>query len=153
MTKYRKQVLGGEIGRCVRDLDREVCRTQGVEILEGAVGLDYVHIQVSCPPNLSPSKLIQYDKGKRSRKLLAEFKPLEKRYWGRQIWACVYVVASSGNVADDAIMAYIQGQEGTEPGDGGESLGAQAVSGRATVHSSRPRTYRLQPVVIQFFSR
>ena len=122
VTKYRKKVLGGEVGRRLRDLIREVCRTQDVEILEGAISLDHVHILVSCPPNLSPSKLMQYVKGKSSRKLLAEFKPLHKQYWGRHLWARGYFVASSGNVTDEAIAAYIQGQDGTEPGDGGDNF-------------------------------
>ena len=121
-TKYRKKTLGGEVGRRLRDLIREVCRTNDVEILEGAVSLDHVHILVSCPPNLSPSKLMQYIKGKSSRKLLAEFKPLEEQFWGRHLWARGYFVASSGDVTDEAIAAYIQGQDGTEPGDGGDKF-------------------------------
>ena len=122
VTKYRKKALGGEVGRRLRELVREVCRANDVEILEGAVGVDHVHILVSCPPNLSPSKLMQYVKGKSSRKLLAEFKSLQKQYWGRHLWARGYFVASSGNVTDEAIMAYIQGQDGTEPGDGGDNF-------------------------------
>jgi len=54
--------------------------------------------------------------------LLMEFKPLQKQYWGRHLWARGYFVASSGNVTDEAIMAYIQGQSGTEPGDGGDNF-------------------------------
>jgi len=122
VTKYRKKVLGGEVGRRLRDVIREVCRTQDVEILQGAVSQDHVHILVSCPPNLSPSKLMQYVKGKSSRKLLAEFKPLQRQYWGRHLWARSYFVASSGNVTDAAIAAYIQRQDGTEPGDGGDNF-------------------------------
>ena len=93
-----------------------------MEILEGAVSVDHVHILVSCPPNLSPSKLMQYVKGKSSRKLMMEFRTLEKQYWGRHMWARGYFVASSGNVTDEAIAAYIKGQEGTEPDDGGDNF-------------------------------
>lgn len=49
-------------------------------------------------------------------------KPLQKQYWGQHLWARGYFVASSGNVTDEAIMAYIQGQDGTEPGDGGDNF-------------------------------
>jgi putative transposase len=122
VTKYRKKVLAGEVGQRVRDLIREICRTNEVEILEGAVSADHVHILVSCPPNLSASKLMQYIKGKSSRKLLMEYKHLQKQYWGRHLWARGYFVASSGNVTDEAIMAYIRTQDGTEPGDGGDAF-------------------------------
>ena len=34
-TKYRKPVLVGEIGHSVRDLIREICRSEDIEILQG----------------------------------------------------------------------------------------------------------------------
>ena len=122
VTKYRKKVLAGPVGERLRDLIREVCRTNDVEILQGSVSQDHVHVLVSCPPNLSPSKLMHYLKGKSSRTLLMEFKHLQKAYWGRHLWARGYFVASSGNVTDEAIMAYLREQEGTEPCDGGDNF-------------------------------
>ena len=40
VTKYRKKVLTGAVGTRVRDLVREVCRTNEIEILQGAVSAD-----------------------------------------------------------------------------------------------------------------
>ncbi len=122
MTKYRKAVLTGEVGVRLRDLVREICRTHEIEILQGSVSRDHVHVLLSCPPNLSPSKVMQYIKGKSSRKLMMEFKHIQKQYWGRHLWARGYFVASSGNVTDEVIMEYILQQEGTEPGDGGDNF-------------------------------
>ena len=122
VTKYRKSVLTGEVGIRLRELVREVCRSNDIEILQGAVSRDHVHVLLSCPPNLSPSKIMQYIKGKSSRKLLQEFRHLQKQFWGRHLWARGYFVASSGNVTDEAIMAYIQQQDGTEPDDGGDDF-------------------------------
>lgn len=122
VTKYRKPVLTGAVAVRARDLVREVCRANEIEILEGAVSNDHVHVLLSCPPNLSPSKIMQFIKGKSSRKLMMEFKHIQKQYWGRHFWARGYFVASSGNVTDEAIMAYIRGQEGTEPDDGGDNF-------------------------------
>jgi putative transposase len=122
VTKYRKSILTGEVGIRLREIVREVCRTNEIEILQGAVSSDHVHVLLSCPPSLSPSKIMQYIKGKSSRKLLMEFKHLQKQYWGRHLWARGYFVASSGNVTDEVIMEYIRQQEGTEPGDGGDNF-------------------------------
>ena len=122
VTKYRKQVLTGEVGIRVRDLVREVCRTNEIEILQGAVSADHVHVLLSCPPTLSPSKIMQYIKGKTSRKLMMEFKHIQKHYWGRHLWARGYFVASSGNVTDEVIAEYIRGQEGTQPSDGDDKF-------------------------------
>ncbi len=63
VTKYRKGILAGEVGTRLRDLIRQICQQKEVEILQGAVCKDHVHVLLSCPPNLSPSKLIQLVKG------------------------------------------------------------------------------------------
>jgi len=122
IPKYRKAVLSGEVGIRLRSLVREICRTLEIEIVEGSVSSDHVHVLLSCPPNLSPSKIMQAIKGKTSRKLLQEFKHLQKQYWGRHLWARGYFVASSGNVTDEVIREYIRQQEGTEPDDGGDNF-------------------------------
>jgi putative transposase len=122
VTKYRKAILTNLVGSRLRDLVREICRTNDIEILEGAVSGDHVHVLLSCPPNLSPSKVMQYIKGKSSRKLLMEFPHLRKQFWGRHLWARGYFVASSGNVTDEIIQEYIRQQEGTEPDDGSDNF-------------------------------
>jgi putative transposase len=122
ITKYRKPILTGEVGVRVRNLVREICRTNEIEILQGAVSKDHVHVLLSCPPNLSPSKIMQYIKGKSSRKLMMEFRHLQKEFWGRHLWARGYFVATSGNVTDEVIMEYIRLQDGTEPDDGGDKF-------------------------------
>jgi putative transposase len=122
LTKYRKGVLQGDVGVRLRDIVREICRTHDIEILEGAVGRDHVHVLLSCPPNLSASKIMQFIKGKSSRKLLMEYNRLQKQFWGRDLWARGYFVASSGNITNEMIKEYIRTQDGTEPGDGGDNF-------------------------------
>lgn len=122
ITKYRKPVLLGPVAIRLRDLIREICLTHEMEILQGAVSKDHVHILVSSPPNLSPSKIMQSIKGKSSRKLMMEFKHLQKQYWGRHLWGRGYFVATSGTVTDDVIREYIRHQDGTEPHDGGDNF-------------------------------
>ena len=117
ITKYRKPVLRGAIAERVRDLIREICKARDVEILKGHVSADHVHIFVSVLPHISVSQLVQWIKGKTSRKMLVEFKALSRAFWGRHIWGRGYFVASSGHVTDEAIMNYIE-QQGKEPPDG-----------------------------------
>lgn len=76
ITKYRKQVMTGEVARRTRELILRVCKAHDVEILKGHISKDHVHLFVSVPPHLSVSKLVQQLKGKSSRKLLSEFKTL-----------------------------------------------------------------------------
>jgi len=116
ITKYRKPVLAGQVALRLRALVREICKTHEIEILQGHVSKNHVHILVSAPPNMSASKIMQYVKGKSSRKLMMEFRHLNKMFWGRHLWARGYFVATSGNVTDEVIMEYIRLQ-GQEPPD------------------------------------
>ncbi len=121
VTKYRKPVLTGAVGIRLRELVREICRTNEIEILQGHVSRNHVHILVSAPPNMSASKIMQYIKGKSSRKLMMEFRHLNKQFWGRHMWARGYFVATSGNVTDEVIQEYIRLQ-GQEPATGDENF-------------------------------
>ena len=109
--------MRGEIAERARDLIREVCKARDVEIIKGQISKNHVHIFVSVPPHVSVSQLVQMIKGKSSRKMLMEYKKLNRAFWGRHMWARGYFVASSGNVTDEVIMNYIENQ-GEEPPDG-----------------------------------
>ena len=111
VTKYRKKVLRGEIAKRIRALIREVCRTNDVDIIKGYVSEDHIHLLVSMPPHLSVSKLVGYMKGKSSRKVQQEFTEIRKKFWGQHLWARGYFAASSGNVTDEVIKAYIEQQD------------------------------------------
>lgn len=116
ITKYRKPVLRGEIGRRVRDLIRQTCVQLDVQILSGAVQPDHVHLLVSVPPNISVSGLMQRIKGRSSRKIMEEYNEMRHQFWGRHFWARGYFAASSGNVTDEMIKQYIE-QQGDKPPD------------------------------------
>jgi len=103
--------LVGDIGRRVKDLTQEICKNNGVEILRGKIALNHVHIYVSVPPYQSISKVVQYLKGKSSRKIQQEFPELREQYWGKHLWAVGYFVRTTGNVTDKMIKDYIDKHE------------------------------------------
>lgn len=117
VTKYRKPVLAGEVGVRVRELVRQICRDQDVEILKGHVAKDHVHVFVSVPPQVTVSRLVQRVKGKTSYRLMAEYGHLRRQFWGRHLWARGYFCVSSGNVTDEAVLAYIENQGKEEDAD------------------------------------
>ena len=107
-TKYRKPVMRGDVGLRVREVIRQICREEEVDILKGHVSKDHVHLFASIPPQVTISRLVQRLKGKSSHSLLGEFAHLRKAFWGRHLWARGYFCCSSGNVTDEAIAAYIE---------------------------------------------
>ena len=110
-TKYRYRVLTGEVAERTRALIREICAANYVQVISGGMSPDHVHLLLSVPPGLAISKLLQYIKGKSSRKLQIEFSHLKKRYWGQHLWARGFFVVTVGNVNSEDIQRYIEQQE------------------------------------------
>ena len=122
VTKYRRDILRDAVGERLRDLVRQICLTLDIEILQGSISGDHVHVLLSCPPDVSPSQVMQRIKGATSRKLMMEFQHLKKMYWGRHLWSRGFFAASSGNVTDEVIAEYIRLQDETRPSDGGDNF-------------------------------
>ena len=118
ITKYRYKILRGRMAERARDLLRQICAARDVVIVRGAVAPDHIHMLVSAPPELAPAKLVQYLKGRSSRRLQDEFPDLRKRYWGQHLWARGYFCASVGAVDEETIRKYIESQkwDGEEQG-------------------------------------
>ena len=116
ITKYRKPVLRGDIAKRTRDLIREICKSEDVEIVKGNISKDHVHLMVSMPPQVSPSRIMQAVKGKSSHHLMSEFRGLQKEFWGRHLWGRGFFACTTGNVTDEVIKQYIELQ-GTLPQD------------------------------------
>ena len=117
ITKYRYQIMKGDMAIRVRDIVREVCMACDVRILKGVVSKDHVHLLVSAPPVLSPSKIVQLIKGKSSFRVQQEFPEIRKRYWGQHIWARGFFCASAGTITDDMIREYIEKHNSHDEGD------------------------------------
>jgi putative transposase len=117
ITKYRKKVMRGEIGLRLRELIKQGCEAQDVQIVKGHIAADHVHLLVSVPPQIAVSDLVQRLKGRSVRKMLEEFGELRRQFWGQHLWARGYFVASSGNVTDEIIAEYIESQSEKPSGD------------------------------------
>jgi putative transposase len=103
-------VLVGPVGLRLRELNREIRGAADVHILKGHVRKDHVPLLVSIPPQVTISRLVQRPKGETACKMLQEFAPLRKQFWGRHPWARGYFCCSSGDVTDQVIAEYIANQ-------------------------------------------
>ena len=108
ITKYRKPVLRGEVALRLRALIREICASHDVQIVKGHVRPDHVHLMLSMPPQVSPSRIMQAVKGKSSHHLVREYHRLQREFWGRHLWARGYFACTTGNVTDAVIKQYIE---------------------------------------------
>ena len=110
VTKYRKKILTKAIGERLRELIRQGCESMGITIVQGSIGKDHVHILLSCPTIIAPSKIVQYLKGRSSKLIQNEFPELKKIYWGQHLWAVGYFCATVGSVTEETIKLYIENQ-------------------------------------------
>jgi putative transposase len=109
-TKYRKKILREDVGFRLREIIRQVCVKDKVEIIKGAIGPDHVHILIQVPPYIAVSRIVQHLKGESSRKLQLEFPFLQKHFWGQHLWAIGYFCATTGTVTESIIKKYIEEQ-------------------------------------------
>jgi len=100
-TKYRYKILQGNVRLRVRDIIRQVCAENGVEIIRGVLSADHVHMFVSVPPKLAISDLMRKMKGRSSHKVQREFPILKKRYWGRRFWGRGYFSTTNGAITEE----------------------------------------------------
>ena len=109
IPKYRKKKLYGQVRADVREIIRTLCNYKGVEIVEGAVCADHVHLCVCIPPKMSVSGFMGYLKGK-STLMIYDRHPEQQSKWNKAFRARGYYVATVGNLTEDAIKKYIQEQ-------------------------------------------
>ena len=108
--KYRFRILHGVVGRKVRDWVRKIAEWKRVEILEGHVSKDHVHLVLSIPPKYAVSDVIGTIKGRVAIRLFKHVPEIRKKYWGRRFWSRGYFVSTIG--VDEAIIRqYVQKQE------------------------------------------
>ncbi len=117
IPKYRKRVLTGEVAVRVRDIIRQIAFEHELQIISGKVASDHVHVFLSYRSTQKVSQIVQWLKGTSSRVLLQEFTHLRRQFWGKHFWARGYLAVSSGNLTDEMIQEYIDGQEGEQIAD------------------------------------
>lgn len=103
-----KGIVWSGKSRCA-DIIKTLCQYKGVEIIEGAVCQEHVHLCVSIPPKLSISDFMGYLKGK-STLMIYDRHPNMQNKWNKAFRARGYYVATIGNVTEEAIKKYITEQ-------------------------------------------
>ena len=64
ITKYRYRVLTGELQQRVRTLVAQAAEDMGVNIVNGVVSVDHIHIFAEIPPHIRVSDFVQRAKGR-----------------------------------------------------------------------------------------
>jgi putative transposase len=109
IPKYRRKVMFKEIRKDIGEILRTLCEYKNVELIQGSISADHVHMYVKIPPKLSVSEFMGYLKGKSALMIFDRY-PQMKRGHGRHFWARGYYVSTVG-INKDVIREYIKNQE------------------------------------------
>ncbi len=113
IPKYRYGVLIDNVKPRFKEILRDLCDWLDIEIIQGAICIDHVHMYLSVPPKYSPAYVMKILKGKSAELLYREFEVFRKKYWRSSIWARGYFVSTVG-VEREVIKRYIQNQRDEE---------------------------------------
>lgn len=101
----------GEVKKDLVEILKKLCEMQDVELIDGRVCRDHVHMYVAIPPKLSVSKFMGYLKGKSCLMLFDRHPEFRTKYNDRKFWARGYYCTTVGNVNEETILEYIRNQE------------------------------------------
>jgi putative transposase len=111
-TKYRKQVFTTKTAQeAVKRLLRKIAAEYDLELGTIEVLSDHVHLLLSAPPRIAPSRAVQILKSV-STELLFKHNPwLKSLYWGGEVWVGGYFLRSVGpGLTKEEIEDYIKEQ-------------------------------------------
>ena len=114
IPKYRKKVLYGECRTEMKAILRQLLEMKKIEIVEGAMCSDHVHLSIRIPPKYAVAEIMGFLKGK-SALVLFDRHPEWRRRMGRDrsFWARGYYVSTIG-LNEEVIKKYIQDQEDSD---------------------------------------
>jgi putative transposase len=108
--KYRRKAIYNQYRQSVGQILRSLCGYKGVELIEGHLMSDHVHMLVSIPPKISVSSFMGYLKGKSALMMFDKHANLKYKFGNRHFWAEGYYVSTVG-LNEATIAKYIREQE------------------------------------------
>jgi len=108
--KYRRKIIYNQIRKDIGEIMHELCKYKGVEIIEGHMMPDHVHMLLSIPPKYSVSSVMGYLKGKSALMIFERHANLKYKYGNRHFWCEGYYVSTVG-LNEETIKKYIAEQE------------------------------------------
>ncbi|MDO4623626.1 MAG: IS200/IS605 family transposase [Eubacteriales bacterium] len=110
-TKYRKQILVGDIEKRLRVLLLWLAEEYHFEIQAMEVMPDHVHLLVKCKPQFYIPDMIKIMKGNTARRLFVEFPEMKAQLWGGHLWNPSYCVVTVSDHSYEQVKHYIDMQK------------------------------------------
>jgi putative transposase len=109
IPKCRKKSLYGQLRKELGPVFRKLALQKEMEVIEGKLKADHVHVVLSIPPKYSVSQVVGYLKGK-SAIWVVRTTGRNRNFVGQHLWARGYYVSMVG-LDEEAIREYVRSQE------------------------------------------
>jgi putative transposase len=110
IPKKRQKVIYGQLRKHLGEILHELAKRKGVEILEGHLMRDHIHMCLMIPPKYAVSNVVGHLKGKSAIAIARQFKGKQRNFNGEHFWARGYFVSTVG-LDEHVVREYIRNQE------------------------------------------
>ncbi len=94
IPKYRRKIIYNQLRKDIRKYIINLCKWKGVEIIEGHLMPDHIHILVEIPPGMCISSFMGYLKGKSAMMIFNNHANLKYKFGNKHFWAGGYYVST-----------------------------------------------------------
>ena len=108
--KYHRKIIYNQLRLDIQQIIKDLCKWKGIEIIEGHMMPDHVHLLLSIPPKYSISAVMGYLKGKSAMMTFEKHSNLKYKFGNRHFWTTGYYVSTVG-LNEATIAKYIREQE------------------------------------------
>ena len=94
--KYRRKIIYNQLRADIQTIIKDLCKWKGVEIIEGNMMPNHVHLLLSILPKYSISNFMGYLKGKSAMMIFERHGNLKYKFGNRNFLATGYYVSTVG---------------------------------------------------------
>ncbi len=83
VPEYRRKSIYGALRKEIGGILNDLCRQQGVELVEGHAMGDHIHILLMIPPKYSVANTVGFLKGKSAIRIFRDYLQVKHNFTGR----------------------------------------------------------------------
>ena len=116
VTKYRREVIVGDVKNRLSKLLASLCEDMSLVIIAMELMPDHVHLLVDAKPTIAISSIIKGLKGVSAKLLFRDCPEIKSKLWGGHLWQPSYFACTVSERSQAMIKEYIENQEVRDDG-------------------------------------
>lgn len=111
-TKFRRPVMKEGVDVIVKQSIAQTCADNDWKMIDMEVMPDHIHIFIQIRPSDTPSNVVKILKSTSAIAVFYSFPKLKgQKFWGSGLWSRGTYYGSVGQISQDTIIKYIDGQK------------------------------------------